>query len=173
MKVGSISKQEGEVLMSYKIYGTLGFAIGGLIVGLAGDYMLFALIFMGLIGSVFLTIPARSLKLTILTAILGSMGFFLGSWVPFFITMSIFDIGVTGVGLLMGLIAGTMIGIAFRNVKIFILWGTIGFTIWGLLMTAFAPLMPFLVSTIACGVGGYFLGLAASKTMNNKQNILI
>jgi hypothetical protein len=159
--------------MSYKIYGTLGFAIGGLIVGLAGDYMQFAFIFMGLIGSVFLTIPARSLKLTILTAILGSIGFFVSSRVLFSIAMSIFDIGVTGVGLLMGLIAGTMIGIAFRNVKIFILWGTIGFTIWGLLMTAFAPLMPFLVSTISCGVGGYFLGLAASKTMNNKQNILI
>ena len=53
-----MSKQEGEVLMSYKLYGTLGFAIGGLLVGLAGDYMLFSLIFMGLIGSVFLTIPA-------------------------------------------------------------------------------------------------------------------
>ena len=123
-KIRKMSNQEGEVLMSYKLYGTLGFAIGGFIVGLAGDYMLFALIFMGLIGSVFLTIPARNLKLTILTAILGSIGFLVGSWVPFFITMVIFDIGVTGVGILMGLVAGTMIGIAFRNVKVFLLWGT-------------------------------------------------
>ena len=46
-KIRKMSNQEGEVLMSYKIYGTLGFAIGGFIVGLAGDYMLFALIFMG------------------------------------------------------------------------------------------------------------------------------
>ena len=99
--------------MSYKVYGTLGFAIGGFIVGLAGDYMLIALIFMGLIGSIFLTIPARDLKLTILTAILGSIGFLVGSWVPFFITMVIFDIGVAGVGILMGLVAGTMIGLLF------------------------------------------------------------
>ena len=172
-KIRKMSNQEGEVLMSYKLYGTLGFAIGGLLVELAGDYMLFALIFMGLIGSVFLTIPARSLKLTILTAVLGSIGFLFGSWVPFFITMVIFDIGVTGVGILMGLVAGTMIGIAFRNIKVFLLWGTIGFTIWGLLMTAFAPLMPALVSTIACGIGGYFLGHAASKTMENKSNVPI
>ena len=68
----------------------------------------------------------------------------------------------------MGLVAGTMIGIAFRNMKK--LWGTIRFTIWGLLMTAFAPLMPALVSTIACGIGGYFLGHAAAKTMENKSN---
>ena len=154
--------------MSYKFYGTLGFAIGGLLAGLAGDFMLFVLIIMGLIGSIFLTIPARSLKLTVRTAILGSIGFFVGSWIPFFITMTIFDIGVTGVGLLMGLIAGTLIGIAFRNVKVFLLWGTIGFTIWGLLVSIFAPLMPALVMTIASGIGGYFLGLAASKAKKNK-----
>ena len=169
-KIRKMSNQEGEVLMSYKLYATLGFSIGGFIVGLAGDHMLFALVFMGLIGSIFLTIPARNLKLTILTTVLGGIGFLVGSWVPFFITMVIFDIGVTGIGLLMGLVAGTMIGIAFRNVKAFILWGTIGFTIWGLLMTAFAPLMPALVSTIACGIGGYFLGHADSKTMENKSN---
>ena len=172
-KIRKMSNQEGEILMSYKVYGTLGFAIGGFIVGLAGDYMLFALIFMGLIGSVFLTIPARSLKLTILTAVLGSIGFLVGSWVPFFITMVIFDIGIIGVGILIGLVAGTMIGIAFRNVKDFISWGIMGFTISGLLMTAFAPLMPALVSTIACGIGGYFLGHAAAKTMENKSKVPI
>ena len=77
-------KTRGGSSNALKIYGTLGFSIGGLIVGLAGDYMLFALIFMGLIGSIFLTIPAHSLKLTILTAILGSIGFFVGSWVTHF-----------------------------------------------------------------------------------------
>ena len=40
-------------------------------------------------------------------------------------------------------------------------------------MTAFAPLIPALVSTIACGIGGYFLGHAASKTMENKSKVLL
>lgn len=56
----------------------LGFGIGGLIVGLSGDYFIFTIFFMGLIGSAVLSIPTRSMKFTILTTILGTFGFVIG-----------------------------------------------------------------------------------------------
>ncbi|WP_066053929.1 hypothetical protein [Robertmurraya korlensis] len=56
----------------------LGFGIGGLIVGLSGDYFIFAIFLMGLIGRAIVSIPARSIKFTILTSLLGVFGFVIG-----------------------------------------------------------------------------------------------
>lgn len=64
--------------MNIRYLGALGFGIGGLIVGLSGDYFIFAIFFMGLIGSAMLSIPGRSMKLTILTTLLGALGFVIG-----------------------------------------------------------------------------------------------
>lgn len=64
--------------VNVRYLGALGFGLGGLVVGLSGDYFIFAIFFMGLIGSAMLSIPARSMKFTILTTFLGAFGFVIG-----------------------------------------------------------------------------------------------
>ncbi|MGG7620358.1 hypothetical protein [Bacillus coreaensis] len=64
--------------MDVRYLSALGFGIGGLIVGLSGDYFIFAIFFMGLIGSAMLSIPTQSFKFTILTSLLGAFGFVIG-----------------------------------------------------------------------------------------------
>ena len=64
--------------MNIRYLGALGFGIGGLIVGLSGDYFIFAIFFMGLIGSAILSIPTRSMKFTIFTTLIGIFGFVIG-----------------------------------------------------------------------------------------------
>ncbi|MGS2777092.1 hypothetical protein ACVBAX_06900 [Robertmurraya sp. GLU-23] len=64
--------------MDVRYLSALGFGIGGLIVGLSGDYFIFAIFFMGLIGSAMLSFPTQSFKFTILTSLLGAFGFVIG-----------------------------------------------------------------------------------------------
>ncbi|MGI8386220.1 hypothetical protein [Robertmurraya sp. P23] len=151
--------------MNVRYLGALGFGIGGLVVGLSGDYFIFAIFFMGLIGSAMLSIPARSIKFTILTSLLGAFGFVIGFTIPMFISMSIFDLSLPIVGVIMGLISGALLGIIFKNIKSFSLYGMIGFGLWGLLINIFRPIYdnipPALITLIASAVAGIMLGHAA------------
>lgn len=158
--------------MSYKICGAIGFGIGGLIAGLAGDYMVFAFIFFGLIGSAFLSLPARDMKLSVHSSILGAAGFFIGFTVPMFVVLGILDLGMPFVGLIMGFFGGGMLGIAYKNLKAFIIAGMIGFGIWGLLLDFLRTftLPPSIVLVIASALAGAFLGYAASLSRRTKQD---
>lgn len=64
--------------MNVRFLGAVGFGIGGVVVGLSGDYFIFMIFFMGLIGSAMLSIPTQSFKFTILTTLLGAFGFVIG-----------------------------------------------------------------------------------------------
>lgn len=70
--------------VNVRYLGALGFGIGGLVVGLSGDYFIFAIFFMGLIGSAMLSIPVRSIKFTILTSSLAAFGFVMGLLINIF-----------------------------------------------------------------------------------------
>lgn len=172
----NIMKKKRGIEMSYRVYGALGFGLGGLIVGFSGDYMIFSFIIMGAIGSAFLTIPAKNTKLTFLASILGGIGFFIGFTIPMFISMTIYELPFQFlfIGLFMGLIGGFMLGIGFKNIKDFLLFSTIGFGIsFGLgfgLMELWRTLFPNLFSVIvmmfAGAIGGAFLGHAAFLSKN-------
>lgn len=165
--------------MSYKFLGALGFGLGGIIVALAGDYMIFAYLLMGALGSAFLTIPARNLKLTILSSLIGGLSFFIGFSIPMFFFMVIVEppFKYFFLGLIMGLFAGAMLGFAFRNIKVFALWGMVGFGLsYGIsfmLLEVLRPIFPdffqVIVLLLAGAIGGAFLGHAASIANDNKK----
>lgn len=69
---------EGGMKMKVLYLIALGFGVGGFVVGLSGDYYIYAIFLMGLIGSALLRIPTRSLKFTILATLLGAFGFVIG-----------------------------------------------------------------------------------------------
>ena len=77
-------------------------------------------------------------------------------------------------GIIIGLIEGLLLGIAFRSIKYFMILGTIGFGIsLGLgmgLREVLRPIFPaffiIIVMVIAGGIGGLFLGQAASLAKN-------
>jgi hypothetical protein len=164
--------------MSYKLYGAIGFGLGGLIAGLAGDYMVHAFLLLGFLGSAVLTIPARSLKLTLLAGISGGIGFLIGFAVPIFVFLTFFELPqkYLFIGLFMGLVSGLLLGIVFRNIKDFVIWGTLGFGLswWAAfgMMEWFRDALPQLFSgvvmMIACAIGGACLGHAASKSQIRK-----
>lgn len=64
--------------VNVRYFGAFGFGIGGFVVGLSGDFFINAIFFMGLIGSAMLRISVRSIKLTVLTSLLGVFGFGMG-----------------------------------------------------------------------------------------------
>jgi len=70
--------------VNVRYLGALGFGIGGLVVGLSGDYIIFAIFFMGLFGSAILSIPVQSVRCTILTSLLGAFGFAIGLLINIF-----------------------------------------------------------------------------------------
>ncbi|MEH7885357.1 hypothetical protein V7654_13680 [Bacillus sp. JJ1609] len=152
--------------MSYKLYGAIGFGVGGLIAGLAGDYMILAFIFFGLIGSAVLSIPARDIKLTILSSLLGAIGFFFGFTIPMFVVLGVLDLGLPFVGLIMGFFGGGLLGYAYKNIQVFIVAGMIGFGIWGFFIDILRPfytaIHPAIVMMIASALAGAILGYAAN-----------
>lgn len=154
--------------MSYKVSGAIGFGIGGLIAGFAGDYMILAFIFFGLFGSAVLSLPARDIKLTIRSSLFGAIGFFLGFTVPMFVVLGILDLGLTFVGLIMGFFAGSLLGYAYKNMQPFIYAGMIGFGIWGLLIDILRPyyttIHPAIIMMIASAIAGTILGYAAKQS---------
>lgn len=164
--------------MSYRAFGTLGFGLGGVIVGLSGDYMIYSFIIMGLLGGAFLTIPARDLKLTLLSAVLGAVGFFIGFAVPMFFILTTFEppFPYLLTGIFMGLVGGLLLGIPFRSIKNFIIFGVIGFGIgFGLtfevreLFRSVSPtLFPVILMVIVGIIGGGFLGQAATMAKKKK-----
>ncbi len=165
--------------MSYKLFGALGFGLGGIIVGLAGDYMIFAYILMGALGSAFLTIPARNLKLTLLASLIGGLSFFIGFTIPMFVFMVMVEppFKYLFLGLIMGLFTGATLGFAFRNIKVFALWGMAGFGLsYGtsfMLLEFLRPIFPdffqVIVMILAGAIGGAFLGHAASIVNDNTK----
>ncbi|WP_066304680.1 hypothetical protein [Bacillus sp. FJAT-29814] len=160
--------------MSYKLYGAIGFGLGGLIAGIAGDYMVQAFLLSGFLGSAFLTIPARNIKLTVMAGIFGGIGFFIGFAVPIFVFLTFFELPLKYlfIGLFLGLTVGLLIGIVFRNIKDFMVWGTVGFGLsWWIafsMLEWFRAALPGIFSgvvmMIACAIGGACLGHAASKS---------
>lgn len=154
------------MIVSYKLYGAIGFGIGGLMAGLAGDYMILAFIFFGMIGSAFLSIPVRDLKFTILSSLLGAIGFFFGFTIPMFVVLGVLDLGLLFVGLIMGFFGGGLLGYAYKNIQMFIVAGMIGFGIWGFLIDILRPfytvIHPAIVMMIASALAGAILGYAAN-----------
>ncbi len=180
MKRGSYFQLGEGIWMSYRFYGALGFGLGGIIVGLSGDFMIFAFFLMGVLGSAFLTIPAHDLGLTLRSSILGGTGLFVGFMFPLFVFITIYEPSLPPffygliMGIIIGLIEGLLLGIAFRSIKYFMILGTIGFGIsLGLgmgLREVLRPIFPaffiIIVMVIAGGIGGLFLGQAASLAKN-------
>lgn len=160
--------------MSYRVYGAIGFGLGGFIAGFGGDYMVQSFLLLGFLGSAFLAIPTRSPRLILLAGILGGIGFFIGFAVPIFVFLTFFELPFKYlfIGLFMGFTGGLLLGVVFRNFKDFVLWGTIGFGLsWSIafsMMEWFRGTFPMVFSgiimMIACAIGGGFLGHAASKS---------
>ena len=69
---------------------------------------------------------------------------------------------------------GTLLGIVFGNIKVFVLFGTFGFglsfgfslILWEVLPNLFPTFIPCTVNTIGGGIGGIFMGRAALSTKN-------
>jgi len=161
------------MIVSYKLYGAIGFGIGGLIAGLAGDYMILAFIFFGLIGSASLSIPARDIKLTLLSSALGAIGFFFGFTIPMFVVLGVLDLGLPFVGLIMGFFGGGLLGYAYKNMQVFLVAGMIGFGIWGFLIDILRPyytaIHPAIVMMIASALAGAILGYAADAAKRTEH----
>jgi hypothetical protein len=162
--------------MTYKIYGALGFGLGGFVSGLIwNDRIGLSLFLMGAIGSAILSLPARSLKLTIFSSIMGGSGFFVGIFPGIAVTLFFEATWVSLiVGLFIGLIAGTFLGIVYGDIRAFVLLGTFGFGIsfglsillWEVLPSLSPTFIPGTVNMIGGGIGGVFFGKAALSTKN-------
>lgn len=147
--------------MSYRFYGALGFGIGGFIVGLSGDYMVFAFLLMGMLGSAFLTIPAKDVKLTVISSAFGGVGFFIGFAIPLFIDLTIYEFPFTFIvtGLFLGAIVGLLLGILFKSIKKFMSFGIIGCVISFGIIEFLVPSLPSFYQVIAMTVVGVIIGL--------------
>ncbi len=148
-----------------------GFGVGGAVVGLAGDGMLFAFALMGALGAAALCPILGDWNRRIFLLLAGSLGFLVGFTVPFFIVLAVWEppsralefglIGAIGGGL-----GGAALGAALRSWKTtgwLVLTGAAGFG-GGLVLMGQPGLHPVPVFGIPGMIAGALMGfVAASK----------
>lgn len=146
-----------------------GFGLGGAVVGVAGDGMLFAFALMGALGAAALSPIFSGWKRRIYLVLAGSLGFLVGFALPFFSVLSVWEppsralefglIGSIG-GALGGGALGAVSG-SWKTTGWLALTGALGFGI-GLSLLGRPGLHPAVVFGVPALAAGALMGFAAA-----------
>jgi hypothetical protein len=154
--------------------GAAGLGLGGVVVGLAGDVMLFAFALMGALGAASLWTLLGDWRGRILLLLAGTLGFFIGFTVPFFIVLAVWEppsralqfglIGVIG-----GALGGAALGGGLRSLKTtgwLALAGAAGFGggLAAMGQPGFHPVLVFGLPALVTGAGMGFLAASRGRS---------